>query len=106
MLPEFDPRNPCNKGTEAGMQFRQFVLGVAAALVVASASHAEDAVVPEAWEQQQAVGACDAHGTGFAKLPGTNTCVKVSGQVRYEKGFSDSSSSGGRMRLDFETRSD
>ncbi|UVC09684.1 porin [Rhizobium sp. TH2] len=88
------------------MYFRKFVLGAAAAFAVISAAHAEDAVVPNEFEQQQAMGVCDAYGTGFAKLPGTNTCVKVSGQVRYEKHFSGSDSSGGRTTLNFETRSD
>jgi hypothetical protein len=59
------------------MHFRQFALGLAAALMVASTVHAEDAVVPDEFDQQQAMGACDAYGTGYAKLPGTNTCVKV-----------------------------
>lgn len=88
------------------MYIRQFVFGAAAALSMLSAAQAEDAVTPDEFDQQQAVGACDAYGTGFAKLPGTNTCVKVSGQVRYEKHFSDSNSSGGRTSLTFETRSD
>ena len=87
------------------MHLRQFALGVAAALAVISAAHAEDAVVSDEFDQQQTVDACDAYGTGFAKLPGTNTCVKVSGQVRYEKHFSGSNSSG-RSTLTFETRSD
>lgn len=46
--------------------------------------------VADEWEQQQAVGACDAYGAGFAKLPGTDTCAVVSGEVRYEKRFSNS----------------
>lgn len=88
------------------MYLRQFALGAVAALAVISAAHAEDAVVANEFEQQQAVGACDAYGTGFAKLPGTNTCARVSGQVRYEKHFSGSDNSGGRTTLTFETRSD
>ncbi|MDB5555984.1 MAG: porin subfamily protein [Rhizobium sp.] len=88
------------------MYFRQFALGAAAAFAVTYAAHAEDAVVPDEFDQQQAVGACDAYGTGFAKLPGTNTCVRVSGQVRYDQYFSGSNRSGGRTTMDFETRGD
>ena len=88
------------------MHSRQFALGLVAALAVISTAHAEDAVVPDEFDLQQTVGACDAYGTGFAKLPGTNTCVKVSGQVRYDQYFSGSNRSGGRTTLDFETRSD
>jgi hypothetical protein len=88
------------------MYFRQFSLGTAAVFAVISVAHAEDAVVPNEFETQSAVGACDAFGTGFAKLPGTNTCIKVGGQVRYEKHFSGSKDSSGRTTLTFETRSD
>lgn len=84
-----------------------FALIASSFLLLASAARAEDAVVADEFEQQQAVGACDAYGTGFTKLPGTNTCVRVSGHVRYEKRFSNrGSSTGGQTTLDFETRSD
>ena len=89
------------------MQFRYLALGAVTLLALASRAHAEDAIVPDEFEQQERVRACDAHGAGFAKLPGTNTCVKVSGQMRYEKRFlSLPGRSGGQMTLDFETRSD
>lgn len=90
------------------MRYRFLVLGLAASLAAALPAHAEDAVVPNEFEQQQqAIGACDAYGTGFAKLPGTNTCVRVSGQVRVEQRYSNRSSRlGGQTTLDFETRSD
>ena len=89
------------------MRYRYLALGLAALLGTASFTHAEDAVVPDEFEQQQAVDACNAYGAGFAKLPGTNTCVRVSGHVRFEKRYSNKSSSvGGQTVLDFETRSD
>lgn len=90
------------------MFIRQLMIGGVSALVLISAVHAEDAVVADEFEQQQAVGACDAYGTGFAKLPGTNTCVKVSGQVRYEKHFGGGSRNrdGGQVLMDIETRTD
>ena len=89
------------------MQFRFLALVASAALLSASVAHAEDAVVPDEFDQPQSVGACDAYGTGFAKLPGTNTCARVCGHLRYEKRFSNrGNSSGGQTVLDFETRSD
>lgn len=89
------------------MRYRYLFLGLVASCTVAPLAHAEDAVVPDEFEQQQAVGACDAYGAGFAKLPGTNTCVRVSGHVRIEKRYSNRSSGfGGQTVLDFETRSD
>ena len=81
-------------------------LGLAVTFALPQFARAEDAVVPDAFDQQQAVTACDAYGPGFARLPGTNTCVRVSGKVSYEKRFSKSSNSGGQIQLDFETRSD
>ena len=90
------------------MRYRFLALGLAAALGTAALAHAEDAVVPDEFElQQQAVGACDAYGAGFAKLPGTNTCVRVSGHVRVEKRYSNGARSfGSQTTLDFETRTD
>jgi len=88
------------------MHIGQFALGAVAAFVFMSAAHAGDAIVPNEFDEQQAMSACDAYGTGFAKLPGTDTCARISGQVRYEKHFSGSNNSGGRTTLTFETRSD
>lgn len=89
------------------MHVRSFVLAACTAMIAAGVAHAEDAVVPDEFEQRQAVDACDAYGAGFAKLPGTNTCVRVSGHVRFEKRYSNKSSGfGGQTVLDFETRTD
>lgn len=85
-------------------------LGFSTALGIASGALAGDAVVPDQFQLMgpDTVGACDAYGTGFAKIPGTETCARVSGQVRFEQRFSNTSrsSSHGRTTLDFETRSD
>jgi hypothetical protein len=92
------------------MRIGRVFLGGLAALVIATSAWAVDAVVDDQprLPGPDDVSACDAYGTGFAKLPGTNTCVRVSGQMRFEEGFSTSShaTSRGRTTLDFETRSD
>jgi hypothetical protein len=90
------------------MKTTQVALVTLAVVSLAPVAYAEDAVVPDEFErQQQAVGACDAYGTGFFMLPGTGTCARVSGHVRYEKSFSKGGSgSGGQTTLDFETRRD
>ena len=89
------------------MQLRRFALSFAAAGLLVSFAHAEDAVVPNEWEQQEAVGACDVYGAGYARIPGTNTCARVSGAVRYDKHFGDDPTrSRSGTYLDFETRSD
>lgn len=85
---------------------RLIVMAAFAALSLVPTAHAEDAIVPDEFEQQQSVGACDYLGAGFALLPGTGTCARVSGKVSVEKGFSNRSNrSGGQVQLDFETRS-
>lgn len=90
------------------MRFRYLALGLAVSFAMAAMARAEDAVVADEFEQQQrSLGACDAYGPGFAKLPGTNTCVRVSGQVRFEQHFSNrGGATGGQTTLDIETRSD
>lgn len=90
------------------MNLRLFALATCAIAMLSGIAQAGDAVVPDEFEQQQSVNACDAYGTGFAKLPGTNTCAKVSGHVRFEKRYSSDggSSTGGQTVLDFETRTD
>jgi hypothetical protein len=89
------------------MDLRSLALGALMTLAAFAGARAEDAVVPYEWENNQAVGACDHLGSGFAKLPGTDICARVSGKVSYEKRFHGrSTSDGGRVQLDFETRSD
>lgn len=89
------------------MRYPYLGLCLLGAFAAATLARAEDAVIADEFEQQQAAGACDAYGPGFAKLPGTDTCLRVSGQVRIEKRYSNRSGGlGGQTRLDFETRSD
>jgi Porin subfamily len=48
---------------------------------------------------------CAAHGPGFAMLPGTTTCLRVSGHVRGEADMRSSRSPGSdRTRLNAEAR--
>jgi hypothetical protein len=93
---------------EAIMLHRYLVLAFAASLATVPPVHAEDAVVPDEFEQQQeAVGGCDAYGAGFSRLPGTNTCIRAGGHIRFERRYSGRSSGfDGRAALDFETHGD
>ena len=91
------------------MNINSLILGFTAALAMVTAVQAGDAVVADPLQSldPQSVNACDAYGTGFIPVPGTGTCVKASGQVRYEQGFSNSTrTSHGHTTLDFETRGD
>lgn len=91
------------------MNIRAIVLGMTVASAIASGARATDAVVPDPSQatDDQNVNACDRYGTGYFQLPGTDTCARVSGQLRYQMGVSSTTghTSGGRTTLDFETRS-
>ena len=78
------------------MNIKSLLLGSAAALAVVSGAQAADAVVAAEPEPMEYVRVCDAYGTGFFYIPGTETCLKISGQLRYEKRFSD----GGTQKFD------
>ncbi len=71
------------------MNIKSLLLGSAAALVAASGARAADAVVVAEPEPVEYVRVCDVYGTGFYYMPGTETCLKVSGYMRYDIGGGD-----------------
>ena len=71
---------------EVGMHFRRLILGSAAALAAVSGARAADAVVAAEPEPMEYVRICDTYGVGFYYIPGTETCLKVSGYIRYDIG--------------------
>ena len=68
------------------MNIKSLLLGSAAAMVTVSGAQAADAVVVEA-EPVEYVRVCDAYGSGYFFIPGTETCIRFSGLVRtyYDK---------------------
>ncbi len=60
---------------------QSLLLGSAAAMVAASAAHSADVVVFEP-DPTEYVRICDAYGTGFFFIPGTETCIRFSGFIR------------------------
>ncbi|ATQ51717.1 porin [Brucella suis] len=72
------------------MNIKSLLLGSAAALVAASGAQAADAIVAPEPEAVEYVRVCDAYGAGYFYIPGTETCLRVSGYVRYDvKGGDD-----------------
>ncbi len=63
------------------MNSKALLLSSAAAMIVASGTQAAD--LPSA-EPVEYVRVCDAFGTGFFYIPGTDTCIRMSGFARYE----------------------
>jgi hypothetical protein len=74
------------------------LLGTAAGLMVASSAYAADLPGEAAPVAVDYVKVCDAYGKGFFYIPGTDTCLKLSGRVRsrvvYTDGGSISSTTG------------
>ena len=68
------------------MNIKSLLLGSAAALVAVSGARAADAVVIAEPEPMEYVRVCDTYGVGFYYIPGTETCLKVSGYIRYDIG--------------------
>src|SRR5918993_1052566 len=68
------------------MNIKSLLLGSAAALVAVSGARAADAVVIAEPEPMEYVRVCDTYGVGFYYIPGTETCLKVSGYLRYDIG--------------------
>jgi len=68
------------------MNIKSLLLGSAAALVAVSGARAADAVVIAEPEPMEYVRICDTYGAGFYYIPGTETCLKFSGYMRYDVG--------------------
>jgi hypothetical protein len=70
------------------MKLKSLLFGSAAVLAAGTGAQAAD--LPTA-EPVEYVRICDAFGTGFFYIPGTDTCLKLSGYVRAESHFVDGS---------------
>ena len=68
------------------MNFKTLLLGSAAALVVAGGAQAADLTVAEPVDY---VKVCDAFGAGFFYSPGTDTCIKVGGYLKFGTSVGD-----------------
>ncbi|MEO9340256.1 porin [Mesorhizobium sp. SB112] len=85
------------------MNIKSLLLGSAAALVAVSGARAADAIVIAEPEPMEYVRVCDVYGTGYFYIPGTETCLRVGGYVRYDIGVGDGPYGG---RTDVLDRSD
>ncbi len=99
------------------MNIKSLLLGSAAALAVVSGAQAADAIVAAEPEPMEYVRVCDAFGTGFFYIPGTETCLKIGGEVRvtlsanegnapFGSPTADDWDSAVRARLVFEAKND
>ncbi|PTM98714.1 porin [Mycoplana dimorpha] len=66
------------------MNIKSLLLGSAAALAAVSGAQAADAIVAAEPEPMEYVRVCDAFGTGYFYIPGTETCLKIGGYIRVD----------------------
>ena len=71
------------------MNIKSLLLGSVASLLAVSGSEAADAIVAAEPEPMEYVRVCDAFGTGYFYIPGTETCLKVGGYVRFQVNFDE-----------------
>ncbi|MDH4441762.1 MAG: porin [Rhizobium sp.] len=95
------------------MNIKSLLLGSAAALAAVSGAQAADAIVAAEPEPMEYVRVCDAFGTGYFYIPGTETCLKIGGEVRATVYVNETESADGddwdsevRARVVLETKSD
>ncbi|MEZ2131360.1 porin [Sinorhizobium sp. CB9] len=69
------------------MKIRSLLLASAAALMAASGAKAADAIVAAEPEPVEYVRVCDAYGTGYFYIPGTETCLLIDGYIRFQTDF-------------------
>ncbi|XYD09840.1 porin [Methylobacterium sp. NMS12] len=91
------------------------LLGSAAAFAAVGAAHAADLPVKKAVPIEY-VRVCGAYGAGFFYIPGTDTCLRLSGRARFEGGYmtsysrqngtnvGDTSGYQGRLRINLDAR--
>lgn len=65
------------------MKFTLSLAGCIATACSASAAYGADAVIAPEPESTQYVRVCDAYGAGYFYIPGTETCLRIHGYVRY-----------------------
>jgi opacity protein-like surface antigen len=90
------------------MNIKSLLLGSAAALAAVSGARAADAVMAEP-EAVEYVRVCDAYGAGYFYIPGTETCLKIGGYVRYQIDYVDGDNGWvklARAQLEFTAKSD
>ena len=69
------------------MKLKTLLLGSAASLMAVTGAQAADAVVED--EAVEYVRVCETFGTGYFFIPGTETCIKLSGDVRIDYAYDD-----------------
>ncbi|PBC01216.1 porin [Mesorhizobium sp. WSM3860] len=82
------------------MNIKSLLLGSAAALIAVSGVRAADAVTVAEPEPAEYVKICDVYGAGYFYIPGTETCLRIGGYIRYDAGIGDIGTFDGAKSID------
>ncbi|WP_312938768.1 porin [Agrobacterium pusense] len=85
------------------MNIKSLLIGSAAALAAVSGAQAADAIVAAEPEPLEYVRVCDAFGTGFFYIPGTETCLKFGGYIRFQTNIGRDEYNSGRGTSDWDS---
>ncbi len=77
------------------MNIKSLILGSATVALAATGAQAADAIVIAEPEPVEYVRVCDVYGAGFFYIPGTETCLRIGGEIRAQLGTADSDAAGG-----------
>ena len=102
------------------MNIKSLILGSATVALAATGAQAADAIIIAEPEPVEYVRVCDVYGAGFFYIPGTETCLRIGGEIRAQYGTASSDDTGrnfyrmnddrwnshARARLYFDARSE
>lgn len=91
------------------MNIKSLLLGSAVAAVAVTGARAADAIIIAEPEPLEYVRVCDTYGVGYFYIPGTETCLRIGGWLRYEihkRNGVDGWGKRARSRLEFNTRNE
>lgn len=91
------------------MNIKSLLLGSAVAAVAVTGARAADAIIIAEPEPLEYVRICDTYGVGYFYIPGTETCLKIGGWVRYEIGAAsntDGWSKRARARVELQAKNE
>ncbi|KAB2722414.1 porin [Brucella intermedia] len=83
------------------MNIRSIMLATAATISFSPLANAADAIIAPEPEAAEYVRVCDAYGAGYFYIPGTETCLRIHGYVRFDAiGGDDVYARGGKIVRD------
>ncbi|MBZ9761790.1 porin [Mesorhizobium sp. CA8] len=84
------------------MSIKSLLLGSAAALAAVTGARAADAVTVDEPEPAEYIKICDVYGAGYFYIPGTETCLRIGGYIRWDASAGEVGSFDGRRAVDHE----